>query len=101
VALMRADGPEMRMHGCWSLSRPWVKYDRTETSTNDNGAVPLESRTAPLGMPETGGRRVELTSTDPGTARNRYWGGPEVSVTDVDCCAPEESTYPMVTLSPG
>ena len=42
-----------------------VQHDRTETDTNDNDAVPLESRTASLGMLETGGRWVDRTSTVP------------------------------------
>ena len=38
--------------------------------------------------------------SDPGP-RAGYCGGPEVSWTDVDCWFPDESTYPIVTLSPG
>jgi hypothetical protein len=45
--------------------RPWVKYDGAEHSADSNGAVPHKSRTTPLGMPETGGERVDLTSIHP------------------------------------
>lgn len=84
MALTRADGPGMCMHGCWSLDPLRVKYEEAEPSsdrfrrvhtsqTSPDEFSPVQTATVPsrtragrhrLGMPETGGHWVDPTTID-------------------------------------